>query len=97
MMNTWGANVIPSPSNLTEAGRKILKEFPDSAGSLGIAISEAVGTGRTGSPDELFTGKRAKPRAASSNHHRRGSTPSNEESWGRTGYRDRLFWRRFQP
>ena len=42
MMNTWGANVIPSPSNLTEAGRKILKEFPDSAGSLGIAISEAV-------------------------------------------------------
>ena len=42
MMNTWGADVIPSPSNLTEAGRKILREHPDSAGSLGIAISEAV-------------------------------------------------------
>jgi tryptophan synthase beta chain len=42
MMNTWGADVIPSPSNLTEAGRKILAEHPDSPGSLGIAISEAV-------------------------------------------------------
>ena len=42
MMNTWGAEVIPSPSNLTEAGRKILAQHPDSPGSLGIAISEAV-------------------------------------------------------
>ena len=42
MMNTWGANVFASPSNLTEAGRKILAEHPDSPGSLGIAISEAV-------------------------------------------------------
>lgn len=42
MMNTWGANVFASPTNLTEAGRKILAEHPDSPGSLGIAISEAV-------------------------------------------------------
>lgn len=42
MMNTWGAKVIPSPSNLTEAGRRILAQDPDSPGSLGIAISEAV-------------------------------------------------------
>jgi tryptophan synthase beta chain len=42
MMNTYNATVIPSPSNLTEAGRKILAENPDSPGSLGIAISEAV-------------------------------------------------------
>ncbi len=42
MMHTWGANVIPSPSNKTNAGRSILAEFPDSPGSLGIAISEAV-------------------------------------------------------
>jgi len=42
MMNTWGAEVIPSPSNLTEAGRKILSMDPNSPGSLGIAISEAV-------------------------------------------------------
>ncbi len=42
MMNTWNANVVPSPSSLTDAGRKILAEHPDSPGSLGIAISEAV-------------------------------------------------------
>ena len=42
LMNTWGAEVIPSPSMLTEAGRKILSQNPNSPGSLGIAISEAV-------------------------------------------------------
>src|SRR3972149_313434 len=42
MMNTWGANVFSSPTNKTEGGRKILSENPDSPGSLGIAISEAV-------------------------------------------------------
>ncbi len=42
MMNTWGARVLPSPSEATEAGRKILAEDPDSTGSLGIAISEAI-------------------------------------------------------
>lgn len=42
MMQTWGANVIPSPSNTTDAGRAILAENPDNSGSLGIAISEAV-------------------------------------------------------
>ncbi len=42
MMETWGATVHPSPSELTEAGRKILADNPDSPGSLGIAISEAV-------------------------------------------------------
>lgn len=42
VMNTWGANVFASPSTNTEAGRKILAEDPNSPGSLGIAISEAV-------------------------------------------------------
>ena len=42
MMNTWNANVVASPSTLTQAGRKILEMDPDSPGSLGIAISEAV-------------------------------------------------------
>ncbi len=42
MMNTWGAKVFPSPSARTSAGRKILSEYPDSPGSLGIAISEAI-------------------------------------------------------
>lgn len=42
MMETWGANCVASPSDETEAGRQILAENPDSPGSLGIAISEAV-------------------------------------------------------
>lgn len=42
MMNTWGATVHASPSNLTNAGRSILAKDPNSPGSLGIAISEAV-------------------------------------------------------
>jgi tryptophan synthase beta chain len=42
MMETWGAQVVASPSPETAAGRKILAEAPDSPGSLGIAISEAV-------------------------------------------------------
>ncbi len=42
MMETWGANVVPSPSTDTKAGRDILAKDPGSPGSLGIAISEAV-------------------------------------------------------
>lgn len=42
LMETFGARVIPSPSPHTEAGRRVLAENPDSPGSLGIAISEAV-------------------------------------------------------
>jgi tryptophan synthase beta chain len=42
LIEVWGANVIPSPSELTNAGRQILAKHPDSPGSLGIAISEAV-------------------------------------------------------
>ena len=42
MMETFGATVHPSPSTLTNSGRAILAATPDSPGSLGIAISEAV-------------------------------------------------------
>jgi tryptophan synthase beta chain len=42
LMETYGARCIASPSNETDSGRAILKEHPDSPGSLGIAISEAV-------------------------------------------------------
>jgi len=42
MMETYGAEVVPSPSPTTNYGRKVLAETPDSPGSLGIAISEAV-------------------------------------------------------
>lgn len=42
LMETWGATVHPSPSPLTESGKRILEADPEHPGSLGIAISEAV-------------------------------------------------------
>ena len=42
MMQTWGAEVLASPTDLTDTGRKALAEDPDNPGSLGLAISEAV-------------------------------------------------------
>jgi tryptophan synthase beta chain len=42
MMETWGAQVVASPSPDTQSGKKVLEGDPDSPGSLGIAISEAV-------------------------------------------------------
>lgn len=49
MMETWGGAVVPSPSELTETGRKYLAEDADHPGSLGLAISEAIedAVGRT--------------------------------------------------
>jgi tryptophan synthase beta chain len=54
MMQTWGAEVLASPTNLTEAGRRILAGDPDSPGSLGIAISEAVEEA-AGRPDTNYS------------------------------------------
>lgn len=42
LMETWGAEVFPSPTNRTNAGKKILEKDPNTTGSLGMAISEAV-------------------------------------------------------
>jgi tryptophan synthase beta chain len=42
MMETWGGTCIASPSTETQAGRNILAQYPDTPGSLGIAISEAI-------------------------------------------------------
>ena len=42
VMRTYGASVVPSPSDTTNVGRKILEQFPGTTGSLGCAISEAV-------------------------------------------------------
>ncbi|MFC4859150.1 TrpB-like pyridoxal phosphate-dependent enzyme [Actinophytocola glycyrrhizae] len=53
MMETFGATVHPSPSDLTEAGKAILAAHPDSTGSLGIAISEAVEKA-AGNPDARY-------------------------------------------
>ncbi|MEZ4899165.1 MAG: TrpB-like pyridoxal phosphate-dependent enzyme [Saprospiraceae bacterium] len=53
LMNTWGAQVYASPTKLTQAGQKVLAEDPDSPGSLGIAISEAVERAAT-DPDTKY-------------------------------------------
>ncbi|MEZ5038837.1 MAG: TrpB-like pyridoxal phosphate-dependent enzyme [Saprospiraceae bacterium] len=53
MMNTWGAKVYSSPTNHTAAGRQILAQDPNSPGSLGIAISEAVERAAT-DPDTKY-------------------------------------------
>jgi len=42
LMNTWGGECISSPSELTRIGRQVRAEYPDTPGSLGIAISEAI-------------------------------------------------------
>ena len=42
VIEAYGGNVIPSPSDTTEVGRKILEKFPNTSGSLGCAISEAI-------------------------------------------------------
>jgi len=42
MMEAWGAEVLASPSEISQSGRKILADDPDCPGSLGMAISEAV-------------------------------------------------------
>ena len=72
MMQVWGANCVASPSNETNAGRKILTEMPNTPGSLGIAISEAIEqtvtdpTGQT----RYSPWKRLKPRYAPPDNHR---------------------------
>src|SRR5438034_1086365 len=53
LMEAYGATVHPSPSDVTSAGRAVLAEHPDSTGSLGIAISEAVEVA-AGDPDTRY-------------------------------------------
>lgn len=52
MMQTYGGKCVASPSTLTQAGRNILENFPDTPGSLGIAISEAIESAVTDSSGE---------------------------------------------
>ncbi len=56
MMQTWGAECIPSPSDRTQAGRTILAQDPDCPGSLGIAISEAIEDAVTGKDSRYSLG-----------------------------------------
>ncbi len=70
MMQTWGAEVFASPTDMTESGRKILAEHPDSPGSLGIAISEAAEEAAGRKDTNYCPGLGAQSRAVASDHHR---------------------------
>ena len=72
MIETFGGTVHPSPSDLTEAGRAILAQHPDSTGSLGHR-DQRGGRGRGAGPDDqLRARQRAQPRADAPDDHRRG-------------------------
>ena len=55
MMNTWGADVVASPSTLTQSGRDALAKDPNESGSLGMAISEAVEMALKNNDDTRYT------------------------------------------
>ena len=80
LMEAYGATVHPSPSDLTASGRAILAEHPDSTGSLGIAISEAVEVAARGPGDQVRARKRSQPCAAAPDSHRRGGTQAAREA-----------------
>jgi tryptophan synthase beta chain len=54
LIQAWGATIVASPSEETQSGRAVLEEHPDSPGSLGIAISEAV-EGAAGRDDTAYS------------------------------------------
>ena len=69
MMQTWGATVHRSPSDVTQSGRD---QSGHPTGSLGIAISEAVEVAASGPEHQLLAGLRAQPRAPAPDGHRSG-------------------------
>ena len=72
LMETYGATVHASPSDVTNSGRAILEAHPDSTGSLGIAISEAVEKAGDQRRHQVLARQRAQPRAHAPDGHRRG-------------------------
>jgi len=56
LMETWGANCVPSPSPDTNSGRKFFEQNPEHPGSLGIAISEAIEDGATSKDSKYSIG-----------------------------------------
>ncbi len=96
MIRTWGATIHSSPSDLTEAGRAILAQDPDSPGSLGIAISEAVEAAAADPDDALRARQRAQPRAAPPDGDRRGGPQAAGEGRRDAGPHRGLHRRRVQ-
>ena len=85
MMNTWGADVYASPSEITAAGRAALAKNPNDSGSLGMAISEAVEMALQNPQDTVAP-----------DDHRRGGRETDGAVRGVPGRGDRLLRRRQQ-
>jgi len=95
MMRTWGAEVVASPTDRTNAGRSILAKDPSSNGSLGIAISEAVEDAATHDDTKVLAGLGAQPRVHAPDRHRPGG-PGADEAGGRVPRRGHRLPRRRQ-
>ena len=96
MMETWGASVVASPSKETQSGRAILEADPDSPGSLGIAISEAVEDAAGRERHRLRARKRPQPRPPPPDRHRPGGARADGARGRVSGCRDRLRRRRLE-
>lgn len=97
IMKTFGAQVFASPSDRTEAGRKILAEDPDNSGSLGCAISEAVEVAVTNEGYRYVLGSVLNQVAPSPVDHRPGIQDRHGTAGRVPGHRHRMCRRRFQP
>ena len=93
MMETWGATVHRSPSDLTEAGRS---QSAHTTGSLGIAISEAVEVAAQNAGHELLARLGAQPRAAAPDGDRAGGDRADGDGRRGARRRDRLRRRRLE-
>jgi tryptophan synthase beta chain len=95
LMETYGAEVFASPSNLTHCGRAILEKDPNNPGSLGIAISEAVEAAVVSGGVKKY-GLGSQPCSAAPNCDRRGSPQANGNGRRISRCGHRLCWRRLQ-
>ena len=96
LMEAFGASVTASPSNETDSGRAILAQHPESNGSLGIAISEAVEVAAKDPDTKYALGTRIESRAAAPDRDRPGSDRADGASRRRSRRDCRLHRRRFE-
>jgi len=94
LMEMFGGKVHASPSMDTEFGRKILKEHPDSPGSLGIAISEALEVVLQKKDARYALGSVLNHVFTAPNNCWSGGSEANENCRRISRYYDRLLWRR---
>ena len=96
MMETWGAQVVASPSPDTQSGKKVLEQDPNSPGSLGIAISEAVEDAATRDDTKYSLGSVLNHVLMHQTDHRPRGQEAAREGGRCGGHRHRLRRRRLQ-